>query len=132
MIDTLLRVADLLRNLVNTHGDRADQASLASRHALVLAANYVGDLATGLPHDRNAQKAFAIACSEAGGKLRRNYPMLAKEFFAFGLFWSSGAVAQSETSVDQLREHVTKLEGLLAQHYLQLTSRDPRRISRYV
>jgi len=120
VIDTLLKLAELLGKLVGAHGERADEASLASRHALTLAANYVGDLANGLPHDRNAQKALAIACAEAASKLRRDFPQLAEEFSAFGKFWSSGAVAKPEISVAELREHVTKLEHLLIEKRLKI------------
>jgi hypothetical protein len=113
MIDTLLKIAGLLKELVSTHTVQANEASLASRLALTLAANYVGDLATGLPHNRNAQKTIAEACTKAGSKLRLLAPELAKEFFDFAEFWSSGAVAQSGTSMDHLSEHVKRLDRLL-------------------
>ena len=51
MIAAFLKIAELLGKFVGAIGDRADEASLASRHALTLAQNYVGDLANNLPRD---------------------------------------------------------------------------------
>ena len=113
MVDTFLKVINGLGRLIAAYGNAKDEASLASRKALTLAASYVGDRSRGMPADRKAEKEIAMACSTAGSKLRRISPELAKEFNDFGLFWAAGTKDQEPLNTDQLLKYVGNLDELL-------------------
>lgn len=126
-MDLLVKIAAELRQLATTRAQSRDEASLAARLALTLAANYLGDLALRRRDDREeqkadreAQKAIAIACAEAGSKLRAIAPVLSTEFHQFGAFWSSGGATKG-LSVARLNEHVSRLGQLLRDENLEIS-----------